>query len=234
MPDTIAQLAHLNEIDLAVDALKARLHEIAEGLREPAALVAARQAAADAEAALHHARAAQRDRELVQQEAAEKLKRSEQKLYSSQARSSRQVESEQLDVQQLRHQLADAEEHLLEAMLAADEAAQQHTAAVAELTALTEAWQAQHAALTREQAQLRAQAPALLHRQAAARKAIAPDLLAVYDNLRPRRGGRAVARIDGDECSACKVAIPPSKLAEVRSAAALVYCGNCGRLLWED
>lgn len=234
MPDSIAQLAHLNEIDLAVDALKARLHEIAEGLREPAALVAARQAAADAEAALNRARAVQRDRELVQQEASEKLKRSEQKLYGSQARSSRQVESEQLDVEQLRHQLADAEEHLLEAMLAADEAAQQHAAAQAQLAALTEAWQTQQATLTREQAQLKAQAPTLLGRQAAARKAITPALLAVYDNLRPRRGGRAVARIDGDECSACKVAIPPSKLAEVRSEGALVYCGNCGRLLWED
>jgi len=234
MPDSIAQLAHLNEIDLAVDALKARLHEIAEGLREPAALVAARQAAADAEAALNRARAVQRDRELVQQEASEKLKRSEQKLYGSQARSSRQVESEQLDVEQLRHQLADAEEHLLEAMLAADEAAQQHAAAQAQLAALTEAWQTQQATLTREQAQLKTQAPTLLGRQAAARKAITPALLAVYDNLRPRRGGRAVARIDGDECSACKVAIPPSKLAEVRSEGALVYCGNCGRLLWED
>ncbi len=27
MPESIAQLAHLNEIDLAVDALKARLHD---------------------------------------------------------------------------------------------------------------------------------------------------------------------------------------------------------------
>ncbi len=233
MPDTIAQLAHLNEIDLAVDALKTRLHEIAEGLREPAALAVARQAAADAEAALNRARAAQRDRELTQQDIANKLKRAEDKLYGSKARSSREVESEQLDVQQLRHQLAEAEERLLEAMLATDEVAQQLTAAQAELARLTEARQAQQAALVREQGQLRAQAPALLARQAAARKAVAPAMLAVYDNLRPRRGGRAVARIDGDECSACKVAIPPSKLAEVRSENALVYCGNCGRLLWE-
>lgn len=232
MPD-IAQLARLNEIDLAVDALKARLREIVEGLREPAALIDARQAAADAEAALQHARAVQRDRELAQQEAAARLKRSEEKLYSSQARSSRQVESEQLDVQQLRNQLADVEERLLEAMLAADAAAQQQAATGAELVALTEAWQARQAALTREQAELKAQAPALLGRQAAARKAVAPAMLAIYDNLRLRRGGRAVAHIDGDECSACKVAVPPSKLAEVRDGAALVYCGNCGRLLWE-
>jgi uncharacterized protein len=233
MSDTIGQLAHLNEIDLAVDALKARLHEIADGLREPAALTAARRAAADAEAALNRAHTAQRDRELAQQEVADKLKRAEDKLYGSKSRSSREVESEQLDVQQLRHQFADAEERLLETMLAADEAAQQETAARAELARLTEAFQAQQVALTREQSQIRAQAPALLARQAAARKAIAPALLAVYDNLRPRRGGRAVARVDGDECSACKVAIPPSKLSEVRSEGVLVYCGNCGRLLWE-
>lgn len=233
MPDTIAQLAHLNEIDLAVDALKARLHEIAEGLREPAALMAARQTAADAEAALHRARAAQRDRELAQQDIAGKLKRAEDKLYGSKTRSSREVESEQLDVQQLRNQLAEADERLLETMLATEDAAQQEAAAQAGLTRLTEAFRTQQVALTREQGQLKAQAPALLARQAAARKAVAPALLTIYDNLRPRRGGRAIARVDGDECSACKVAIPPGKLAEVRSEGALVYCGNCGRLLWE-
>lgn len=234
MSDHIAQLARLNEIDLAVDALKARLHEIAEGLREPVALAEARAAAAEADAALHAARTLQRDRELVQQEIAAKLKRAEEKLYSSKSRSSRQVENEEMDVQQLRHQLADADERLLEAMLAADEAAEQQTARQAELAAQTAEWQDRQASLTREQAEIKAQAPALLARQAAARKGIPPAVLAVYDNLRPRRAGRAVAQVEDGSCSACRVAIPAGKLAAVREDEELVYCGNCGRLLWEE
>lgn len=234
MSENIAQLARLNEIDLAIDALKTRLHEIAEELREPATLAAARTAMAEATAVLHQARTAQRDRELTQQEVAGRLKAAEDKLYSSKTRSSRQVENEEADVRQLRHQFAEAEERLLEAMLAVDEAAEQHATRQAELTRLIADWQVKQAALTQEQARLKAQGPALLARQASARKGIPPAILTVYDNLRPRRAGRAVAQVQGDECSACRVALPPSKLAEVRGGEELAYCGNCGRLLWDE
>ena len=71
-------------------------------------------------------------------------------------------------------------------------------------------------------------------RQAAARGALSPKLLATYDMLRSRKGGRAVAVLEGDSCSACRVAIPPSKLDEVLESEGLVYCGNCGRLLWSE
>ena len=49
-------------------------------------------------------------------------------------------------------------------------------------------------------------------------------LLAIYDDLRPRRGGRAVARLDGDECSACLVAASPFSLEAARFGDQLVYC----------
>ena len=42
---SVALLARLNDQDLVVDSLKARLGEIAEALREPAALTAARRRA---------------------------------------------------------------------------------------------------------------------------------------------------------------------------------------------
>lgn len=50
MTRPILLLARLNAADLAVDATKTRLIEIAEALREPSALVAAREEAASAEA----------------------------------------------------------------------------------------------------------------------------------------------------------------------------------------
>ena len=227
-------LARLNEIDLAVDAEKARLAEIAEALREPAALIAARRGLAQAETDLAHCRAVQTELEAAQSDAAGKLARAETRLYGGSVRNPKELEDLQRDVAQLRRQLSQVEDHLLEALICAETATQaqgEQTAAVARLTA---EWERKQAALRVEQAQLKAKLSAETARQTAARQAVPATLLATYDNLRPRRGGRAVAQLDGDECSACLVAASPFSLEAARFGDELVYCSNCGRLLWGE
>ncbi len=234
MTRPVVLLARLNEADLALDAVKARLVEIAAALHEPAALVAARQAHVEAEAELARCRQAQRNLELTEADIDEKIKRSEQKLYSGQIRNSRELEDAERDLQQQRNQRAHLEEHLLEALLAAEAAARLHADRLAELTRLSTGWEETQAVLRRDQAQLKARLPALQARQAAARQAVPPHLFPLYDNLRPRKGGRAVAELDDDMCSACRVSVPASKFAAALEGDDLVYCGNCGRLVWAE
>jgi uncharacterized protein len=230
----IVLLAQLNEIDLAVDAHKVRLVEIAEAAREPAALVEARRNLARAESDLAHCRAVQTELEAAQQVVVEKLGRAESRLYGGEVRNPKELEDLQLDVAQLRRQHGQAEDNLLEALICAEMAAQ----AQAEQAALLEGLVAEHgrkrAALRTEHAQIKAKLPAELARQAAARQAVPAAVLTTYDNLRPRRGGRAVAKLDGEECSACLVAASPFTLEAARFGDELVYCSNCGRLLWGD
>ena len=96
---------------------------------------------------------------------------------------------------------------------------------------LTAEQSARQVALRAEQIQLKTRLPAELARQAAARQAAPAALLPSYDRLRVRRGGRAVALLDGEECSACKVAVSPQDLEAARFGEEPVHCGNCGRLL---
>lgn len=227
-------LAQLNDADLAVDALKSRLAEIAEALREPAALAAARRALAEAEAQLARCRSVTADAELAQQSAGDKLARAEQQLYGGKIHNPRELEDAERNVQQQRSHRVQAEERTLEALIACEEATAQHAERQAEVARLAESWQIQQARLRAEQAQRKARLPAALARQAAARRAVSPQMLTLYDGLRPRRGGRAVAALDGDVCSVCLVAVSPSKLAAARSGDELAYCENCGRLLWEE
>jgi hypothetical protein len=230
----VMMLARLSEIDLAIDSGRARLAEIAAALKEPAELAAARGALAAAEAELARWRGIQKNREIEQQHTAEKLARAEKRLYSGEIRNPREVQDAERDVQQLRHQRAEAEDALLEALVAVEgltEDCAAHTAKVAELATT---WESKQSRLRAEQARLKERMVAEQARQAAARRAVPPDLLALYDNLRPRRGGRAVAALDSDTCSACRVAVPPTKLEAARYGEELVYCGNCGRLLWGE
>jgi predicted nucleic acid-binding Zn-ribbon protein len=230
----VQMLARLSEIDLTLDSYRTRLAEIAAALKEPAELAAARCASAEAEAELDRWRDVQQERERAQQDVAGKLARAEKRLYSGEIRNPREVQGAERDVQQLRHQCAEAEDALLEALVAVEGLAEECVQRRASLGELTAGWEATQSRLRAEQARLRERLAAEQARQLSMRKAVPPDMLALYDNLRPRRGGRAVAELDGDTCSACKVAAPPTTLEAARFGEELVYCGNCGRLLWGE
>ena len=230
----IVLLAQLSEVDLAVDAHKARLAEIAEAAREPAALVEARRSLARAESELEHCRAVQTELEAAQKAVVGKLTRAETRLYGGGVRNPKELEDLQLDVAQLRRQRNQAEDNLLEALICTETAAQTQAEQAALLERLTAEQARKHAALRAEHAQIKAKLAAELAQQAAARQAVPAALLAIYDNLRPRRGGRAVAKLDGEECSACLVAASPFSLEAARFGDELVYCSNCGRLLWGE
>lgn len=231
---SVLLLAQLNEIDLAIDALRARASEVAEALQEPAALIAARGRAAAAEAELARCRAVQAEREQIQRQIAARLAQTQDRLYSGAVRNPKELADAEKDVAQQRRQHAQAEDALLEALIALEAATEAAAAAQAELTARREAWTATQAELRAEQARLVERLAAERARQAAVRQAIPPNLLRTYEALRPRRGGRAVARLDDDTCSACLVAVSPGRIAAARDGDDLVYCENCGRILWGE
>lgn len=228
-----ALLAQLNEIDLAVDASRARLAEIAQGLKEPAELPRARKALAAAQSEQARRQAALVERELAQQGIADHLAQAEKVLYSGATTNARELEAAEKDVQQLRRQLAHADDELLEAMLEAEAAATETALRADEAARMNGEWDAQRKALTAELPQVKALLAEEQANQAAQRGQIREDVLVTYDSLRHRKGGRAVARLDGEGCGACGVAVSQSKREQLREADELLYCGNCGRILWE-
>lgn len=230
----VVLLAELNEIDLAVDGITHRLVQIREALKEPQAIRSARQAVNDAEAELTRWQEAQLEREDAQRKAGDRLAGTEKRLYSGQVRVAKELEDLQRDQAQLRRQRAQVEDELLEALVGVETATAERDRAQAELTRLSQEWEATRAKLRAEQARLAGKLPYEQARQAAARRAVPAQLLPLYDSLRSRRAGRAVAEVDGEVCVACGVAVAPTKLEAARYGTELVYCDNCGRLLWGE
>jgi uncharacterized protein len=230
----VARLAELNAIDLVVDGLSARLAQIAEGLREPAALRAARTALTSAEATAAKCRAAQVSCEAAQSDAQTRLARTEQSLYSGKVQNPKELGGLERDQAQLRRQVAGCEDQLLEALLAVEAANVALVTCRQTLERLTAEWQTAQGKLRAERTRLAAQLLAEQSRQAAARQAAPAALLPLYDSLRARRGGRAVAEVQGQECAVCGVAVAPTKLEAALYGEELVYCDNCGRMLWGE
>jgi predicted nucleic acid-binding Zn-ribbon protein len=234
MTRPVLLLARLNEADLALDATKARLAEIVEAARRPAELARAEEALAGAEKEVARLRGEQAEVEKAQAEAEARIARIEAQLYDGKTTRSRELENSQRDLAQHRQQKAAVEDRLLELMVALEGATAALQAAQGQVRRLTEEWTARQAGLRAEYARLKARLPGEQARAAAARDAVPAGFLRTYDHLRPRHAGRAVAELDGDTCSACRVQAPPSKLDPARFSDELVYCGNCGRLLWGE
>jgi hypothetical protein len=234
MTRPILLLARLNDADLALDATKARLAEIVEAAREPAELVRAKESLAVAQAEVDRLRAEQAEVERAQADADAKIKQIETKLYDGKTTSARELENSERDLKQHRNQKAAVEDRLLEILVALEAATAGLEKWQADVKRLSEQWTSRQSGLRAEYTRLKARLPADQARAAAARGQVPAALLRTYDHLRPRHGGRAVAELDGDICSACLVQAPPTKLDAARFSDELVYCGNCGRLLWGE
>lgn len=234
MTRPILLLVRLNEADLALDATRTMMSEIVEAVREPAELVRAKEALTAAEKEVERLRSEQAEVERAQADAESKIKQIETRLYDGRTTSSRELENSQRDLAQHRNQKAVVEDRLLEIMVALESATAALEVARADVKRRTDDWTGRQTGLRAEYAKLKARLPGEQARQVAAREAVPPALLRTYDHLRPRHAGRAVSELDGDTCSACLVQAPPSKLEAARFSDELVYCGNCGRLLWGE
>jgi predicted nucleic acid-binding Zn-ribbon protein len=224
-------LHELQQTDLELEAVARRLAEIAASLGESEALRLTRQEAAAAEADLHacHGRAIDLDLEVGS--LGERIKANEQKLYSGRVTSPKELSNLQDDIASLKRWRSKKEEEQLEAMLAEEAAQVRLAAAQTALTETTAAWQAgQVDLLTEEERQLEEQARLAARRTELAETAGAEDV-ALYERLRQRKGGRAVAVIRSGLCQACRMTPPSNQVQQASTGSELVFCNNCGRIM---
>ncbi len=60
--------------------------------------------------------------------------------------------------------------------------------------------------------------------------AISPEAFRQYERLRERKGGIAIAQLQGSMCGACRMTIPLNQIQKARLG--MLLCDNCGRILY--
>ena len=63
------------------------------------------------------------------------------------------------------------------------------------------------------------------------REEFSADVLRVYDRVRQSNKGIAVAVVEGDRCSECRLSIPTRLLENLKTTEEFVYCNSCRRIL---
>ena len=124
------------------------------------------------------------------------------------------------------------EEKVLEFMLEADALAAKVKDAEGVLAAAKKELDAMKAAHTAESAALTTRVAGLVTERTAKAAGVDKPTFAKYEQLLKGRRGVAIARIEGELCTACHMKMRPAVAALVRKNEELLTCDNCQRILY--
>lgn len=154
-------------------------------------------------------------------------------LYGGSVGNPRELQALQDEIAALKRRISHLEDQELEVM----EELEPVDRRLAELTRRRTELDERATALRAEIAEAEVEIDAELSRVRSARAAAAgtaePDLLAEYEQLRPRTGGIAIARLVNGHCGGCHLALSAVEVDRIKRLPEdeLVHCEECGRLL---
>ncbi|MGH9863450.1 MAG: zinc ribbon domain-containing protein, partial [Candidatus Acidiferrales bacterium] len=125
-----------------------------------------------------------------------------------------------------------AEDRVLEAMIAAEELEKAIKAAEADLKEVEQRVAVRLRALEEEEAVEKKEAAALVAQRDALRVQTSEEMLNIYDRIAHGHGGIALAEARGEVCQVCLIHIRPQTFAEVKRNDHIHYCESCHRILY--
>jgi predicted nucleic acid-binding Zn-ribbon protein len=228
---TAADVLALQETDLALDRARARLTEVEAQLGETGELIAAREAANERQEVVNVLRSRLTDAEWSVDEVRGKANEVESKLYGGTVRNPKELSDLNDDLSSLKTQVARREDTLLTVLVEIEE---EEASLAAANTALAEAesvWRQNEAELLNEKSNLEREIVSQESIRQERLPAVDASSLRLYQLLRERHRGQAVAGVERGMCRGCRITLPMSVLQKARSGVGLVQCVSCERIL---
>ena len=232
LPD-IQRLIELQAADLRLAELRGRLNALPGQLAAVEKQVAgARQQIAAAKDALTTSLKDRKKYEIDVDTWKEKARKY--RAQSFEVKTNEAYKALQHEIEHSEKQMAQAEDLLLERMVAGEEYERQVKAAERALAEIERAAETERQKLSAEQSALRQDAEARESERQQIVPAIPETLLRSYENIARRRHGVALAEARDGACALCGMLITPHVVQELRRAdcADLFQCETCTRILY--
>ena len=226
------QLFRLQQLDSQIDGIHARLKDIDIAAADETELSECRGRAAQMAADLQQARQNLRNAEFETQQQRIKIEQTEATLYGGKVRNPKELKDLENEVAALKRYLSVLEDRQLDSMLAEEEAAKCQGKVAAELEAVTANQDRRLAALNQEKEKLGKDLARLEEERRVAAGSIPAEDLVVYEGLRQKRRGIAVAKVMDRACAACGSTLNAMLLNAAHSPSQLNLCDHCGRILY--
>ncbi len=227
----VQELAALQAIDNEATALRAALSDVQYRLRGDADLDDARRALQETDTALLNQRKEQRRVEGEVQTLNAKITPEEKRLYDGSVKNPKELTSIQQELDILKRHRSEFEDELLEVMSKIEQYDRLQTAQKRQVTQLEVRWEQKSAELKLEAARLHDVIALTDQRRDRQKALVTPRDLAVYEDLRKRKGGMAVVKLQGGVCLGCRITVPDGVRRRVFAPIALAQCPSCDRIL---
>jgi len=229
-----AHLLELQELDTAIDRLRARIailtagSELAQAVRDAdAAEARLGEIKLQLDALDRDTAKLEHDVDSLRQKAAAE----EQRMASGAVANARELEAIGHEVTNLRRRIADREDEELAIMERRETLAAAEKDAAEVATNLREAADTLRAAAGDELTSAEADLAAREAERPAALAAVDPDVLELYEELRPQKKGVAAAALVDGVCQGCHEQLSAVELSHIRSADGIPRCEHCRRIL---
>jgi predicted nucleic acid-binding Zn-ribbon protein len=229
----LKHLLDLQNVDVNLIDVRARLAQFPKRLAELDARVAAARGEIETSKAAHLTALKDRKKyELDVEQWKEKAKKYKEQAY--QVKTNEAFKALQHEAQMAEEEIAKAEDRLLEQMVAGEEYDRRIKSSekiLKEVEVVTrterEKVEADRAVAEKERAKYEAE-------RAVAIGAIPEDLLDHYDRIARKHGGTALAEVRSEMCGACGVRVRPHVFQEMRRAGneQIYHCETCTRMLY--
>ncbi len=228
----VSEIQTLQELDDQGATYRAALESVEAKIRGDAQLDEARRrlAAADTDLAPTKKDQVRVDGQLKM--LSSKIETEEKRLYSGTVTNAKELQNIQHEVDSLKEQRLRLEDQLLEVELRLDSANREQMAAAQDVAEREKARSVHVEGWKHEVRGLNDSISRTDARREAQRIKIAPRALFVYEDVRRRRGGMAVARVQGSTCGACRIQMPDSVRKKAFNSDVLAQCPNCERILY--
>jgi predicted nucleic acid-binding Zn-ribbon protein len=226
------KLYRLQQLDSQLDQGRKRVSEIDRALSDNQRLRNAEMTAQVAATALENVQKKLRKAELDVQSQKLKIEQTEATLYGGKVRNPKELQDLENESAALRRYLEVLEERQLEAMLTEEECQENYDHEKSNLDNVSAETSDLSQQLTAEKRELEKTIARLEGERKATVKSISEPDLGIYEQLRKKRRGIAVALVSENFCSACGSTLSAAELYEARSPNSITRCESCGRLLY--
>lgn len=226
------KLYRLQQIDSNLDQSLERINQIEQLIKDDHLYIEAEKGVQFQEERMAEAQLMLKKAEVDVREQQIKIEQSESSLYGGKVRNPKELQDLENELGALKRYRSVLEERLLECMLTEEEIDKDYTAAVGHLEAIRVEQSKDHKILEQEKSELEKVAARLEDERRVVTRSITDTELASYQNLRKKKRGIAVAKVNDKFCSACGSTLSTSLLYDARSPNKITYCDSCGRILY--
>ena len=229
-----AALLKMHEIDSLYDKVRRRILLLNRAVEGSTELEALREEVDAIGEELQGTRSEQQDLELESRSLTEKIRESETSLMSGELQNPRELEALQSSIDSMKEHRTDLENRSVERLVMVDSLQATFEKKQANLVDNEQQWTDRKTAFETEIDKRKREYIYLKKARAQVAGVLSEENLEMYEHLRRRKNGVAVALLEDEICGACHTQVAVGILNKIRYSDDLLSCPSCGRILLNE